>query len=201
MRRARVVTRGQPNVTQPVKRTKNTLTLTERIRRKTADMRLLITSGIISVVLKESIRSEITSFLRGYQRARARIVFLQTELGELQDLCERITVDPTKEKIQSSGSKDRLGDTVARIADKETEIMSEVAHAFDTLNEIESALSKIDDPEEQLVLQIRYIEGRDWEYTARKMNVNKRTAQRLNDRAKMSLFVVLKSGIMQGVKE
>lgn len=145
--------------------------------------------------------SEIMRFLTKYQKTRRRIAVLQSELYQIRDLTEQITVDPTREKIQSSGSKDRLGDTVAKMVDKEVEIMAEITLAFGALNAIEDAINHIEDPDEQYVLQLRYIEGLDWQETAKKMNVHERTAQRIEDKAKMSLFVVLESVIIQNEKE
>ena len=147
--------------------------------------------------------NEIKRFLKRYLRTRSRITVLQSEVYQIRCLTEQITVDPTKEKIQSSGSKDRLGDTVARMIDKETEIMKEIARAFDVLNMIEESIQSVDDPDEQLVLQLRYIEGLDWYQTAGKMHSSEKTAQRREKDAfeKLSLFVALKSSNMQGGKE
>lgn len=139
--------------------------------------------------------SEIKRFLKGYLRTRSRITILQSEIYQIRSLTEQITVDPTNEKVQSSGSKDRLGDTVSRMVDKETELMEEVACAFDTLNKIENAIDRVDDPDCQLVLQLRYIEGLDWYETAKKMHSSEKTAQRREKEAfeKLSLFVASKS--------
>ena len=135
---------------------------------------------------------EVREFLWGYQRSRARLRRLQDELCELRSLCESVTVDPTKEKVQSSGNKDKIGEVVARIVDKETEMLEQVEEVVDAMNSVESMLEKLDDPDEQMVLQMVYIERKGWSRIAKELSMSERTAQRLRIKAeqKLSLFVV-----------
>lgn len=102
-------------------------------------------------------------YLGQYLIARKRITKLQGELRSLRDLCDQVTVDPTSEKVQSSGNKDRLGNVIAKIVDKEAEINEQVGVAFDLMNEIEECIDMLEDPDEQLVLQMKYIECKSWE--------------------------------------
>ncbi|MBR0085659.1 MAG: DUF1492 domain-containing protein [Lachnospiraceae bacterium] len=115
-------------------------------------------------------------YLGQYLKIKKRIKKLKGELRELRDLCDQITVDPTTEKVQTSGSKDRLGDVVAKIIDKENELLDQVEEAADVMDDIERSIDMLEDPDEQLMLQMRYVEGMSWNDIISSIPLSDRTA-------------------------
>ena len=101
-------------------------------------------------------------YLMQYRNIKAEIEKLRSQLRELRDLCDQTTVDPSAEKVQSSGSKDRLGDIVAQIADKESEINEKIQQAMQKMDEIEKSIDLLKDPDERLIVHMRYIQGLKW---------------------------------------
>ena len=101
-------------------------------------------------------------YLNQYLGIKAEIKRLKAQLQELRDLCDQTTVDPSAEKVQSSGSKDRLGDIVSQMADKEAEIQVKIEQAFRKMEEIEETIELLADPDEKLIIQMRYIKGMKW---------------------------------------
>ena len=97
-----------------------------------------------------------------YQDKLKEIHRLHDHLRELRDLAENTTVDPTREKIQTSGSKDRLGDITARIADISCEILDNISECIDAMQTAEEAIMQLDNEDERIILQERYIEGLPW---------------------------------------
>lgn len=121
--------------------------------------------------------------LQGYLEARKKIRLKLGQLEEIDNLCKHITVDPTQEKVQSSGAKDRLGALVAKKADLENEIMQDIIDALDTMNEIEEAISALEDPDEQIVLQGRYIENKGWDEISNDIGMSRMSAIRIKNKA------------------
>ena len=100
--------------------------------------------------------------MQSYQSERKEMARLKEQIQELRDLAENTTVDPTREKIQTSGSKDRLGDITARIVDIEAEIMDRIIACLDDLEAVENAIISLSDADERLILQSRYVNGMGW---------------------------------------
>ena len=121
--------------------------------------------------------------LQGYLEARKKIRLKLGQLEEIDNLCTHITSDPTQERVQTSSAKDRLGALVAKKADLEAEIMQGIIDALDTMNEIEEAINALEDPDEQIVLQERYIENKGWDEISEDVGMSRRTAIRIKNKA------------------
>lgn len=102
---------------------------------------------------------DASKYLRRYRRLIVEVEHNRIKMQRLRGLCEQITVDMTREKVQSSGSKDKLGETVARLADLETETLDKVNEALDAMNDIEGLINQLDDTDQAEILQMMYIEG------------------------------------------
>ena len=122
---------------------------------------------------------DITSYLKTRQKIKRK----RAQLQEIADLCTNITVDMSEDRVQTSGDKDRLGSLIAKKVDIETELMGEISEALDDMKEIEDAINGLEDPDEQTVLQERFIEGKKWDDIADDICYSRMTAIRIKNRA------------------
>lgn len=88
-------------------------------------------------------------------------------LEELREISTRInSVDTTKERIQTSGSYDKVGDIVSKIIDLETEINNEIYKYVNIKNEIRDKINIVENKDYRLILQKRYLNFEKWEQIA-----------------------------------
>ncbi len=73
-----------------------------------------------------------------------------------------MTVDPSSEHVQTSRDPDQIGKLVAKLADIQDKLNEEKLRAMDLMDEIYGAINKLGDPDEQLILQMRYIKMLPW---------------------------------------
>ena len=97
-------------------------------------------------------------FLGQFKRKKAEIDILVSAKEKLVEAATNATVDPTAERVQSSGNKDRLGLIMSRIADKQAEIDKEIAEAWDILSDITEMIDRIDNDSASVLLRY-YVQG------------------------------------------
>ena len=76
-----------------------------------------------------------------------------------------------------------MENTVAKIVDLEMEINEDIDRLVDIKAEIMEIISQADDPICQLLLELRYINGKGWDEIARDIGFDIRTAFRLHGKA------------------
>ena len=74
------------------------------------------------------------------------------------------------DRVQTSGAKDTLGNTVAKIIDLEREINNRIDELCDLKYDILARISRMPDLDQQNVLIARYVQGLKWEKIAKEMN-------------------------------
>lgn len=114
------------------------------------------------------------------------------ELASLQDVAKRITpVMKTGGGSGGTGNQDRLGDTVAKIADLQEEINRDVDIFVDMKREAAALLKKIKEPEYFKVLHKRYVLYESFERIATELNVTYRAVCYMHGRALQAFDKVL----------
>ena len=101
-------------------------------------------------------------YLLQYWRARVGIRRLESQEESVRDLLGNVTVDPTSEHVQTSRDPDQIGKLVAKLSDIHEELNNEKLKAIDLMQEIYRTIGKLKDPDEQLILQMRYIKMLSW---------------------------------------
>ena len=111
---------------------------------------------------------------------------IQNKLGELYKLksmaCS-ITIAPKDTNIQTSSDKDKLGSTVAKIVDLETEIDNMVGEFVDKRRKIVDQIDNMENDDYYHVLSMRYIEGKKFEDISKETKWSERQVFRLHDKA------------------
>ena len=108
-------------------------------------------------------------YMLQYWKAKVSIRRLESQKTSIKDLLGNVTVDPSSEHVQTSRDPDQIGKLVAKLADIEDKLNEEKLHALDLMNEIYSAINKVKDPDEQLILQMRYIKMLSWSNVEKEM--------------------------------
>lgn len=87
------------------------------------------------------------------------------------------------DRVQSSGSKDPIGETFAKIAELESEINAHIDELVDWKREAHARIGKIADLDQQNILIARYIEGKRWEKISVEINFSIRQVHRIHGAA------------------
>lgn len=84
------------------------------------------------------------------------------ELEVLGSLLTKVNKELSPDVVQSSGSKDTLGDTVAKIVDLQKEINNMIDEYVDEYQEVVNIIEQVSDSKEYDLLHKRYIQGKTW---------------------------------------
>ena len=105
-------------------------------------------------------------------------------LEKLEALAQKTTMDLTKEKVTGgNGTTSPMENVVVKIIELKREINEDIDRLIDLKKEIGKVISNIDNPSYQLILEMRYVNNRDWEEIAEEMNIGIRTLFRLHGKA------------------
>ena len=101
-------------------------------------------------------------YMLQYWQARVTVRRLESQQASIRDLLGNVTVDPSSEYVQTSRDPDQIGKLVAKLADIQDKLNEEKLRAMDLMDEIYRVINKLGDPDEQLILQMRYIKMLPW---------------------------------------
>ena len=127
--------------------------------------------------------SPAKTYLNKIRLYDARIENGLQELSDLEEMVTRITPVLKQDVVSSSSSQDKLGDTVAKIADLRVKINQDVDAFVDLKREAMGMLAKVEKPEYYDILHKRYVEYQSLEQIAVSMNYTYRWIRRLHGRA------------------
>lgn len=124
----------------------------------------------------------IKSKLRAYRYCLVRIDRIRDTIAELQAKAAKVTtVYSHTPKTCSAG--DSMAATVAKIADLEAELQLEQHRLADELIIVQTMIDSLDDYQERLVLELRYINGCSWQGIADKMHYTRRRVFQIHGEA------------------
>lgn len=106
-----------------------------------------------------------------------------SEIYQLKSMACSISVAADSDRVQTSGSKDRLGDTVSKIVDLECEIDSIIDGFIEKKSRIVNQIENIDDDMQYQILFSRYINGKTFEAIADENNYSVRQILRIHGNA------------------
>lgn len=106
------------------------------------------------------------------------------QLEKLESLAQKTTVDLTKERVSGgSGATSSMENVVVKIVELKREINDDIDRLIDLKREISEIISKLDNPSYQLILEMRYVNNKNWERIASEMGYDLRWILRLHARA------------------
>jgi hypothetical protein len=101
-------------------------------------------------------------YMLQYWQAKVIVRRLESQQASIRDLLGNVTVDPSSEHVQTSRDPDHIGKLVAKLADIQDKLNEEKLRAVNLMDEIYGVVNKLGDPDEQLILQMRYIKMLPW---------------------------------------
>ena len=105
------------------------------------------------------------------------------EIYQLKTLATSISVATDGDRVQSSGNKDRMGNTVARLVDLERETDKLIQVYTEKRQVIISQIDSMEDMNFYDVLFHRYIEGKTFEAISEDIHYSWRQVMRIHDDA------------------
>ena len=138
--------------------------------------------------------SDAKDYLMKIRLYDARIENGLQELSALEDMVMRITPVLKQDVVSSSGSQDKLGDTVAKIADLRDQINRDVDAFVDLKKEAAAKLARLENSEHFKVLYMRYFSYYTFEKIATEMYCSIRNIWRIHGRALQAFEKVMNEG-------
>ena len=96
------------------------------------------------------------------------------QLSRLRDLSTKTTSVMSDDVVSCTRNVHSLEDIMAAIMDMENEIRTDIQRAFDLKKEIADTIASLEDPNERLVLEHRYLNCLEWREIALHMNSSER---------------------------
>ena len=112
---------------------------------------------------------------------------------QLEALAKRVTVNFTQEKVSGGrNTKSPMEDATVKLIDLCHEINEDIDRLITLKAEILEVINKLKDPVSQLLLQMRYFEGKTWEDVAFELGYNNRTVFKIHGKALKEIEKILK---------
>ncbi len=105
---------------------------------------------------------------------------IKTKIEQVEQLREKAMSISHLSGGNSNSSSDKIGLTVAKLVDAESELNQKIERLLELKAEIESVIAEVDDPMLKQVLTLRYINGKSLEQMAVILNKSVRHTKRLH---------------------
>ena len=106
------------------------------------------------------------------------------QLATLKSLAMKVTSSFTKEKICGGNiEKSKMESTMVKVIDLEHEINADIDRLVNLKKDIQDTINKMDDINQQLLLELRYLSGKGWDEIAASMGYDPRTVYRIHGKA------------------
>ena len=132
-------------------------------------------------------------YLQQVRNAEILINDKTEELAELETLAIKINALNEGERVQSSGSQDKMADVVCKIADLKTEIQAEIDNLLRLKREVRNVINRVSEPVLMSVLHKRYLQYKSWEEIAVEMSFTYRWCTQLHGKALLEVDGIIKS--------
>ena len=106
------------------------------------------------------------------------------QLATLKSLAMKVTSSFTKEKICGGNiEKSKMESIIVKVIDLENEINADIDRLVDLKKDIQDTINMMDDINQQLLLELRYLSGKGWDEIAASMGYDPRTVYRIHGKA------------------
>lgn len=135
------------------------------------------------------------NYLRQVEKLDARIKNKLIERQQWKDIALGITTSIGGDKVQSSGSQQKMSDAVIKCVDMEAEIDELIDSLIATKRDVIATIEKLDSPTEYDVLHKRYIQFMTLQEIADKYNRDYTTITTTHGRALKNVQGLLDMGV------
>ena len=116
------------------------------------------------------------------------------QLEVLRALATKVSANLREEKVCGGNSaRSHMENTVVKIVDLEREINEDIDRLVDLKTEIHGAIKQVDDVISQILLEMRYVNGRSWEDIINALGYDRSTIFRLHGRSLKEIDAIYKS--------
>ena len=122
-------------------------------------------------------------YLMQIKRLDSIISNKQEEVARLEELVTSTNALSTGDRVQSSGTQDKLGDTVSKICDLKRELALDIARLIEVRGEIIKVIDQVEDADLIDLLYKKYYQFKTWEKIACDMNYTYRWVTKLHGKA------------------
>lgn len=130
------------------------------------------------------------AYLSQLNKINAVIECKEAEIENLYEISTSITAAIKDDCVQKSGTSDKVGDCVAKIADLQNEIQLEIEKYLITRSEILGTISKLESRETKLLYK-RYFEAKTWGQIADEMHYSRQTINLIHKKALQNLQKII----------
>lgn len=116
-----------------------------------------------------------------------KIRILELNISALRELAISLSAPLGGDRVQTSGTTDRVGRIVAEIADAEMEMEREIQHLARLRLDALELIKRLPEPD-QSIMRLRYISGMKWEDVAETTHYEISWAYRIGKRALGIMF-------------
>ena len=114
-------------------------------------------------------------------------------VARLRSLTEKVTATIGPEVRSGARNVTTLENRIIRLVAAEDDLNADIDRLVDLKQEISDTISRIGDPDSQLLLELRYLCFRNWNEIAGVLGYHVRTVQRLHGRALRELAQIMKT--------
>lgn len=118
-----------------------------------------------------------------------RIRILKQSIASLRSLATSLSAPLGGDRVQSSGTSDRVGRIVADIADAEMDMEEQIKRLAELRLEALKLIQRLPEPD-QSIMRLRYIVGMTWERVAVESDYDERYVYKIGHRALDLLFAI-----------
>lgn len=125
----------------------------------------------------------VKEYLSGAYHIDQRIDCKMEQIKSLRCLATKATSTLSDMPISKTEGQSRMADVIAKIVDLEEEINKDIEKLVEIKKNIVSTIKKVQNPELQTLLELRYLCFRTWEQIAVEMNYDLRYLHKLHRRS------------------
>lgn len=130
-------------------------------------------------------------YLKQIKRIDNMIIKKHEEVNSLRSLAGSTAMNTDLTCIQSSGSKDKIGNTCAKIADLCTEINQDILSFVNKKTDVMHTIDRLENLEERRLLYCRYFQYMSFVEIAREMNLSERHVYRVHKTAVQGIAKII----------
>lgn len=130
-------------------------------------------------------------YLQGIKRLDRLIESLTSEYVAMRSLALKTTACNDGERVQSSGSQDKMADAVIRLIKQQEKINKSIDRYINMRANIHEVICMLDDPNHITILYKRYFEYKSWEQIAYEMGYTYRWVTKIHGNALTELDKIL----------
>jgi len=130
-------------------------------------------------------------YLSQAYRIDQRINSKLEQVRSLRELATKATATLSDAPASGSRKVHSMSDIIDKMIDLENEINDDIDRLVDLKREIVAAIKRVENPEYQTLLELRYLCFKTWEHIAVQMGYSIQNAYKMHDHALMAVSVIV----------